>query len=124
MVFVPWCLVTSSPTLHYVSPLLIRLRNFFSFKGAAVVERLHVLPLKWKTRIRFPELAPTYHSSFHCLYPSYLSSSDGWGCKMTIPCIRSVLRARKITRVAMVEFHVSLYPISVSHFLPLCTINV
>ena len=34
--------------------------------------------------------------------------------RMAILCIRAVLRARKRTRVAVVEFHVSLYPISVS----------
>ena len=55
-------------------------------------------------------LAPTYHSCFHCIYPSYSSSSDGWWRKMEIPCIGAVLRARKRTRVAVVEFHVSLYP--------------
>ena len=35
-----------------------------------------------------------------------------------------VLRAHKRTRVAVVEFHVSLYPISVSPFFPLCMLNV
>ena len=40
---------------------------FFCY-GAAVVERLHVSPFKRKTRVRFPELAPTYHSSFYCIY--------------------------------------------------------
>ena len=40
--------------------------------------------------------------------------SDGWGRKMAIPCIGAVLRACKRTRVTVVEFHVSLYPISVS----------
>ena len=86
--------------------------------------RLHDPPFKRKTRVRFPELTPTYHSSFHCIYPSYSSSSDGWGRKMAIPCIGAVLRARKRTSVAVVEFHVSLYPISVSPFFPLCTINM
>ena len=37
---------------------------------------LHVSPFKRKIRVRCPELAPTYHSSFHCIYPSYSSSSD------------------------------------------------
>ena len=30
---------------------------------------------------------------------------------MSVPCIGAVLRARKRTRVAVVEFHASLYPI-------------
>ena len=88
-------------------------------QGAAVVERLHVSPFKRKSRVRFPELAPTDHSCFNCIYPSYSSSSDGWGRKMAIPCIAAVLRAHTRTRVAAVEFHVSLYPNSVSPFFPL-----
>ena len=59
--------------------------------------------------------------SFHYIYPSYSSSSVGWGRKMATPCIGAVLQARKRTRVAVVEFHVSLYPISVSPFFPLYT---
>ena len=38
---------------------------------------------------------------------------------MSVPSIGVLLRARKRTRVAVVEFHVSLYPISVSSFLSL-----
>ena len=38
--------------------------------------------------------------------------------------IGAVLRARKRTRVTVSEFHVSLYPISVSPFFPLYMLNV
>jgi len=65
-----------------------------------------------------------HHSYFHDIYPSYSSSSDGWGRQMAIPCTGAVLRARKRTRVTVVEFHVSLFPISVSPFFPLCMLNV
>ena len=51
----------------------------------------------------------------------YHRPSDGdvrcWTRKMLDPCIGAVLRARKRTRSAVVEFHVSLYPNSVSPFL-------
>ena len=47
------------------------------------------------------------HSYLYCIhvfvYPSYSSSSDGWGRKMAISCIGALLRARKRTRVAVVE---------------------
>ena len=69
----------------------------------------------------FPELAPTYHPSVHCIYPLYSSSSVGWGRKMAIPYIGALLRARKRTGVTVLVFHVSLYPISDSLFFPLCT---
>ena len=88
--------------------------HIFGNRGGRAVTRL---AFKRKTRIRCPKLDSTYHSSFHCIYPSYSSSFDGWGCKMAIPCIGAVLRALKRTRVA--EFHVSLYPISVSSFFSL-----
>ena len=45
----------------------------------AVVGRLHDSSFKWKIRVRFPELAPTYRSSFHYIYPSFSSPSIGWG---------------------------------------------
>ena len=51
----------------------------------------------------------------------FLASSVGWGRKMSVRCIGAVLRAHTRTRVAVVEFQVSLYPISVSHFFPLYT---
>ena len=88
---------------------------------AAVVDRLHVSSFKRKIRARCPDLAPTYHSSFHCIYPLYSLSSDGMGPKMTIPCIGAIFRAGRRTRVVVVEFHVSLYPNSVSPFFPLYT---
>ena len=52
-------------------------------------------------------------------YPSYFSSSIGWGRKMSVRCIGAVLPACKRTRVAVVEFQVFLYPNSVSPFFPL-----
>ena len=48
-----------------------------------MVERLGASPFKRKTRVRLPELAPTYHS-FVFIYPSYSSSYDGWGRKMSV----------------------------------------
>ena len=47
----------------------------------------------------------------------FLASSVGWGCNMLVLCIGAVLWARKRTRVAVVEFHVS-------PFFSLCTIHV
>ena len=49
----------------------------------------------------------------------FLASSVGWGRKMLVMCIGAVLRARKRTRVAVVEFQVSLYPNSVSPLFPM-----
>ena len=63
-------------------------------------------------------------SHIYIVYQSYLSSSDGWGLKMASPFVGAVLRARTRTRVAVLEFHVSLYPTSVIPFFPLCVINV
>ena len=106
-------MVTESLVYQFLKPALIfalsrqvyicfvyftpRTYNTFihSKQAAALVERLHVSPFKRKTRVRFPELAPTYHSSVHCIYPSYSLSSIGWGRKMAIPSLGAVLRARK-----------------------------
>ena len=54
-----------------------------------MVERLHVSPFKRKTLVRFPELAPTYHSSFHLIVYIHCihdRPSDG-DEKKSVPCI-------------------------------------
>ena len=38
---------------------------------------------------------------------------------MSVPCIGALLQARKRSRLAVMEFHVSMYPISISPSLPL-----
>ena len=55
------------------------------------------------------------------IYPSYSTTSVGRGHQMSVPCIGAVLRARKRTRVAVVEFQASLHPISVYPFVSLYT---
>ena len=94
---------------------------FFNIEGASQASRLSSGRPGFDARSWLP-----HHSSFHCIYPSYSSSSDRWGRNMLVPCIGALLQSRKRTRVAVVAFHVSLYPNSVysSFLIYLCNIHV
>jgi len=111
MVVIWWCRLISlslSTHTHCFTPF---------WRGAAVFERLHVSPFKRKTRVRFPELTPTNHWYFHCIHTPLSPASSGWGRKMSVLCIGSVLRARNKTKVALAEGHVSPNPMFCLSFL-------
>ena len=90
-----------------------------------MVERLHVdLAFQAEDPGSIPGAGSHIsYSSFHCIYPSYPSSSVGWGRKMAIPVIGALLRARNRTRVAVVEFHVSLSHLSFIYAGYMCEYN-
>ena len=85
---------------------LVMILNPCLNKGAAVVERFHVLPfLKAEDPASIPG-TDSHISLIVASYISYSASSIAWERNMLVPFIG----ARKRTKVSVEEFHVSLYP--------------
>ena len=87
-------------------------QHYIDYSSHYIHTRSRASPFNGKTRVQSPELAPTYNSSFHCIYQSYSSSSVEWGRQMSAPCIGALLRPRcdGITCLFLLS--------------PVCTINI